>query len=113
LAWRIPGDLTAVHSRHGVVEDYDLDWLDAKDFQSGRPVQCRQDLVAGPFEQDLAHLKADEFVVDAKHQMRVSFHRVPSTIERSESPLEYTRAPIFTFRFTIHRTFAIFEVGVR
>ena len=55
-------------------------------FPARMAVQGGQDTIPGPLQQDLANLESDEFVIDAKDEMRVLFHRVPARqIEPAES----------------------------
>jgi hypothetical protein len=67
-------DIAAVHSRHGVVEDDGIDGLGGEQLDAGVAVGGSEDLVAGPFEEDLPNAETYDFVVDAKDQMDLSFH---------------------------------------
>jgi hypothetical protein len=56
-----------MHSRHGVVEDDGIDGLGGEQLDAGVAVGGSEDLVAGPFEEDLPHTETDDLVVNTKN----------------------------------------------
>ncbi len=63
------GDFAAVHAGHGVIEHNGFDRLAGEDIQTGRAVGRGQHPVSGAFQQYLADLEADQFVIDTKNEM--------------------------------------------
>jgi hypothetical protein len=60
-------DVAAMHSRHGIVEDDGIDGLGGEQLDAGVAVGGSEDLVAGPFEEDLPHTETDDLVVNTKN----------------------------------------------
>jgi hypothetical protein len=69
-----PGDLAAMHSGHGIVEDDRIYGLVRKQFEAGMAILGGQDAIAGALQKDLSDVQANYFIVHAQNQMRFVVH---------------------------------------
>ncbi len=70
-------DFPAMHSGHGVVEDDNVDFVAVEDRQTRKPIERREHGVPRTLENELAHLKTYDFIIDAKDDMTVVYQKGP------------------------------------